>query len=469
MGTKHILKIAFFSLGVFTIASAAVLGGTAYAYKGKFYPGVKVGGVAVGGKTYQEGSKLVAEKVAAYSSHPFKVTFPDIAKPRDPATNRYPDLDIATKSSDLGVTFNDSQALASAWSQGHVNNPLKWLPQAIPVFFQGYTAPLSYSISQAGIQAFIGTQVVPKITTPTPAKISLNGTEVSVTPPQPGLDVKQEELATQLAKAIDSTTDADPTYLRAPVQEIDSPVTAAVVQPIADQLDKIGNVKVALTATNFSVTPARADLLKWFTPVQDDKGAISLVLQQDAVSAYLKGYKQLDQAASLTTLTAALAPLTTTPVAQAAPSNKLAVALKAAPVVSTTVQPGAYTPGKFEGRYVEVNLHEQRMYLIDGTTLDKTYVISSGKWSTPTPTGVFSIHSKSPRAYSASFGLYMPYWQNFLNGEYGLHELPEWPNGYKEGQNHLGTPVSHGCVRLGVGDAKEVYEWTSIGTPVYIH
>ncbi len=86
----------------------------------------------------------------------------------------------------------------------------------------------------------------------------------------------------------------------------------------------------------------------------------------------------------------------------------------------------------------------------------------------PTPTGTRFIQSKHPMAWSAKYGLYMPFWQS-IGGGYGIHELPEWPSGYKEGEDHLGIPVSHGCVRLGVGPAQTVYNWTEIGTPVYIH
>lgn len=87
-----------------------------------------------------------------------------------------------------------------------------------------------------------------------------------------------------------------------------------------------------------------------------------------------------------------------------------------------------------------------------------------------TPTGEFKVHNKNPRAWSRTYGLYMPYWMAFVpSGKYGIHELPEWPGGYKEGANHLGTPVSHGCVRLGVGSAKAVYEWAEVGTPIVIY
>ena len=87
-----------------------------------------------------------------------------------------------------------------------------------------------------------------------------------------------------------------------------------------------------------------------------------------------------------------------------------------------------------------------------------------------TPKGEFKIESKNPRAYSKTYGLYMPYWMAFTaGGKYGLHELPEWPNGYKEGASHLGQPVSHGCVRLGEGDAKTLYDFSDIGTKVIIN
>ncbi len=87
-----------------------------------------------------------------------------------------------------------------------------------------------------------------------------------------------------------------------------------------------------------------------------------------------------------------------------------------------------------------------------------------------TPKGKHQIYNKHPRAWSNKYGLYMPYWMAITtDGRFGIHELPEWPGGYKEGQNHLGIKVSHGCVRLGVGPAKVVYNWADIGTPVIVY
>ena len=67
----------------------------------------------------------------------------------------------------------------------------------------------------------------------------------------------------------------------------------------------------------------------------------------------------------------------------------------------------------------------------------------------------------------------MPYWMQFTGQGHGLHGLPYWRlrggGVIKEGENHLGIRVSHGCVRLSWEDAEKVYNWASNGTPIIIH
>lgn len=122
------------------------------------------------------------------------------------------------------------------------------------------------------------------------------------------------------------------------------------------------------------------------------------------------------------------------------------------------------------GKYIDISLEFQNLVIFEDGKALSAHLISSGKRRMETPQGEFRIENKTPRAWSKKYGLFMPYWMAFLpSGQMGIHELPEWPGGYKEGRNHLGIPVSHGCVRLGIGDAKEVYEWAEIGTPVIIH
>ncbi len=127
-------------------------------------------------------------------------------------------------------------------------------------------------------------------------------------------------------------------------------------------------------------------------------------------------------------------------------------------------------PQKTSGKYIDINLKSQVMTIFEEGNLVNAFVVSSGLVGMDTPKGEYTIHNKALRPWSKRYLLYMPYWMAITSdGKYGIHELPEWPGGYKEGANHLGRPVSHGCVRLGVGAAKTVYDWAPEGTPVIIH
>jgi len=120
------------------------------------------------------------------------------------------------------------------------------------------------------------------------------------------------------------------------------------------------------------------------------------------------------------------------------------------------------------GKSILIDVKKQELYQQLNGIIIRTHTVSTGKSSTPTPKGVFSIANKSLRAWSKTYGLWMPYWMGIKGTRAGIHELPEWPGGYKEGKNHLGTPVSHGCIRLGEIASKIVYDWTEIGTKVII-
>lgn len=122
------------------------------------------------------------------------------------------------------------------------------------------------------------------------------------------------------------------------------------------------------------------------------------------------------------------------------------------------------------GKCIDIDTKMQIMTIFENGQLLDAYLVSSGKRGMETPVGTYHISNKTPRAWSKEYHLFMPFWEALVpSGKFGIHELPEWPNGYKEGLNHLGTPVSHGCVRLGVGPAQRVYSWTDIGTPVVVH
>lgn len=140
---------------------------------------------------------------------------------------------------------------------------------------------------------------------------------------------------------------------------------------------------------------------------------------------------------------------------------------------SPVVVPGAAPKSAIaSGKSITVNLKKQRLYMYQHGRLVGVHVVSTGKWGTPTPTGTFQTRNKIPTAYSRAYNLYMESWMAITpDGKYGLHSLPYWKTKsgkLYEGASHLGTPVSHGCIRQSTAEAKQLYDWAPLGTPITI-
>lgn len=132
------------------------------------------------------------------------------------------------------------------------------------------------------------------------------------------------------------------------------------------------------------------------------------------------------------------------------------------------------TDPQFQGdKKIVIDLSEQNMYLQLGGVTIKKFTVSTGKRSTPTPVGVTSIQFKQDVRVAASRPHYiMPLFMQFRRGGYGIHALPSLANDrgvyWREALNHIGTPRSHGCVRLLPEDATFAYEFADVGTPVHV-
>ncbi len=142
------------------------------------------------------------------------------------------------------------------------------------------------------------------------------------------------------------------------------------------------------------------------------------------------------------------------------------------PVIQPT-KPSVFPEIKDIVKKIEINLSTHKLILWEDERIVGEFLVSTGKSSTPTKTGEFLALTKLPVAYGGTYGQRwtMPYWIGIYNAggqENGIHELP-FINGVRESAWSLGHSISHGCVRLGIGEAELVYNWTDIGTPVIIH
>jgi LysM repeat protein len=138
------------------------------------------------------------------------------------------------------------------------------------------------------------------------------------------------------------------------------------------------------------------------------------------------------------------------------------------------VIPGSGSPAPAPGgggKRIVIDLSEQHLYAYQNGVLIYSFVISSGKAGSRTSTGAFSILDKFPNAYASTWDLQMPYfmgiyWSGSL--ENGIHALPILSNGQMLWGGYLGTPVSFGCIILSTENARTLYYWADIGTPVVV-
>jgi hypothetical protein len=108
-----------------------------------------------------------------------------------------------------------------------------------------------------------------------------------------------------------------------------------------------------------------------------------------------------------------------------------------------------------DGRHVEADLTRQVLAEIEpGGHVHAIFEISSGKPETPTVVGRFHVYEKSP-GYNAKGMLD----SNYFVGGYAIHGYAEVPN----------YPASHGCLRVPIPNASEIFQWVQLGTPVDVY
>jgi len=107
------------------------------------------------------------------------------------------------------------------------------------------------------------------------------------------------------------------------------------------------------------------------------------------------------------------------------------------------------------GRHVEADLTHQVLALIGaGDQVQRIYDMSSGKPSTPTAPGSFTVYNRTPG--TNDLGMVD---SSYFNGGDAIHGYAEVPP----------YAASHGCLRVPIPDAQAIYDWVQMGTPVDVY
>lgn len=111
-----------------------------------------------------------------------------------------------------------------------------------------------------------------------------------------------------------------------------------------------------------------------------------------------------------------------------------------------------------KGRRVVVVLSSQLAYLVGARDrVRRTVSVSTGRAGHRTPRGTYRVYRRARRSFSYEYGMWLR-WAAYFEAGYALHGSWRVP----------ARPASHGCVRVPVPFAREVYDFARLGTKVAV-
>ncbi len=120
-------------------------------------------------------------------------------------------------------------------------------------------------------------------------------------------------------------------------------------------------------------------------------------------------------------------------------------------------------PQKGKALYVDLDAMTLSLY-IDGVVTEKVPVASKGRIGTPweTPPGEYKVETKEENHFSSIGSVWMPYSMQFF-GNFFIHGWPYYPGGAPVPKGYSG-----GCIRLSTEDARKVFLFADVGTPIIV-
>lgn len=122
---------------------------------------------------------------------------------------------------------------------------------------------------------------------------------------------------------------------------------------------------------------------------------------------------------------------------------------------------------------IDVNITSQKIKVLKGDKVIKEMICSTGilgNSDTETPLGTFYIQSKGEYFFSNKYQEGGRYYVKFFSN-YLIHSIPVDKKGniIEEERKKIGSPVSHGCIRVSLEDSKWIYNNVPQESQVMIH
>ncbi len=228
--------IALAAIGVFALA-----GWYDQQYAGHLFPGVRVLGVDIGGKTPDEARVMLENKVATFTDQPIVLVWNDQQWTPQPKQ--------------LGMQVNLDRTLDNAYNVGRGDGLLNTWRERWDVANEGRVVPLSVSLDEAALQTYLENEVAPKIDQDLQeGDVWLQGEQVKTTEAREGhkLEVYNALVAIResLARMTTNRIDLPVTVTKPAVAQSEIDQTARALQTMLS-----GPLVAHYGAKQFSVAP----------------------------------------------------------------------------------------------------------------------------------------------------------------------------------------------------------------------
>lgn len=376
--------------------------------------------------------------------------------------------DAEVTGADLGASVDARSLVDQAFAEHPMWNVTAWFPASVsaPVFIDSEAA--DSALRAAAPELYVD---------PVDATLTYDAdtTTYVTTPAEEGVGIDVDAVRTALQDAFEAGE------TRVELDTTLAPVTAQtptfVAEGAAAQLNRMLETAGFYVGSERTVPVSREVAASWLTVTPGERGTFDIAADQTAIAELVPGLAAAvnrdvvnakvvtDSAGTvLSDLTAGVSGRALGDTSDVA--SEFAAQLAAGDAAyELPVKETEFATTAIERR-IEVDLSAQTTYLFENDKVIASYAISSGLAGTPTFTGSYRVFAHTAMQDMGCFEG-APYctenvpWITWFNGDQGFHGA-YW-------HNNFGNPMSHGCVNMPINIAKFVYDWTPVGTEVWVH
>lgn len=491
--TFWLVLLAAFT-GLFLMVASALGFFAYYQVTERINPGVRVGGLDVGGKQVAEAAVAIHQKFNLDR----QIVLDDGIQPRQ------------ISPAGLGITVDGVSSAEQAYLTGHRKDVLFRLGAFISALAEGENLSPVVMFDESRASQSLADLSAQMTVLAQDARIALQGDQLVALPASSGFTLNYEETVTPLrqypASILSSgylklvllplqpaVTDATP-MLQAAQAFLDAPHSIFAYDPIRNQSQswqiersqlaswlavsaQYGNVRLDLSSS--AVEAYLASLSAQLTegrrlePSQDAPPVVSALLagQTAVLRIYHSPGSYTVQSGDTLLRIAWQVGLPFWKIAQANPGLDIDHLTLGQTLVIPSLDEMLPLPVVPNKRIV-MSISQQRMEIFENGEKLHKFVISTGIDRSPTQPGIFQVQTHDLSAYASVWDLTMPHflgiyeaWPGFMNG---IHGLPTLSNGRRLWANILGKPASYGCIILDLNNAEWLYNWAEEGVVVEI-